>query len=341
MTKTRKPILYKDAGVDVRADEEFVDRIRRAVDSTRTPRVLGAMGGFGGLYAPDLAGYEEPVLVSSADGVGTKLKLAFATGRHDSVGGDLVRHCANDIAVLGARPLYFLDYLATGRLAADVLTKLVEGMAAACAAEDMALLGGETAEMPGFYADGEYDCAGFIVGIVDRSAILDGSRIVPGDRLLGFPSTGLHTNGYSLARRIVDETSGLDLDSRPEELLGVSVGDALMAPHVSYGPEIRALLGDPAVDVKGFAHITGGGIGGNLPRIFPPGVEAVVDPGTWDEPPIFDFLRTRGAVPEDDMRSAFNLGVGLVAVVGGESAVGDGRPIGVIREGTGGVVWRS
>ncbi len=338
MSETKDPILYKDAGVDVQAGEDFVERIRTAVDSTRNPRVLGAVGGFGGLFAPDLAGFEEPVLVSSADGVGTKLKLAFATGLHESVGGDLVRHCANDIAVLGARPLYFLDYLATGRLAPEVLAKLVEGMAAACAAEGMALLGGETAEMPGFYADGEYDCAGFIVGIVDRRNLLDGTTIRPGDRLIGFASTGLHTNGYSLARRIVDELDGVDLGSSPPELGGPTVGDALMAPHVSYASEIAALLADPAVDVKGLAHITGGGIGGNLKRILPADVDARVQPDTWKEPPVFGFLRTGGRVPEDDMRSAFNLGVGLIAVVDGQTDLG--FPIGEIGAGSGRVTWK-
>ncbi len=337
MNESNDSILYKDAGVDVQAGEAFVERIRAAVESTRTPQVLGAVGGFGGLFAPDLAGLEEPVLVSSADGVGTKLKLAFATGNHAGVGGDLVRHCANDIAVLGARPLFFLDYLATGRLAPDVLAKLVEGMSAACAAEGMALLGGETAEMPGFYADGEYDCAGFIVGIVDRKALLDGSGARPGDRLVGFASSGLHTNGYSLARRIVDRAEGVDLDSAPAELGGATVGEALMAPHLSYGADIRALLDDPAAEVRGFAHITGGGIGGNLKRILPNGVDAVVKAGRWSEPPVFDFLRQSGRVPEDDMRQAFNLGVGLVAVVRGET--GRGFPLGEIVPGEGRVVW--
>jgi phosphoribosylformylglycinamidine cyclo-ligase len=337
MSESDKPILYKDAGVDVRAGEDFVERIRAAVESTRNPSVLGAVGGFGGLFAPDLSGLTEPVLVSSADGVGTKLKLAFVTGAHASVGGDLVRHCANDIAVLGARPLFFLDYLATGRLSPEVLARLVEGMAAACADEGMALLGGETAEMPGFYADGEYDCAGFIVGIVDRAKLLDGSRARPGDRLVGFASSGLHTNGYSLARRIVDETPDLDLDSRPEGLGGATVGEALLAPHLSYTADMRALLDDPSVDVKGFAHITGGGIGGNLKRILPAGVDARVRAGSWDEPPVFDFLRKGGRVPEDDMRSAFNLGVGLVAIVAGDPD--RGFPIGEVESGSGRVVW--
>ena len=333
----RKSLSYKESGVDVEAGERFVDRIRAAVDATRSPRVLGAVGGFGGLFAPDLSGMTEPVLVASADGVGTKLKLAFVTGSHASVGADLVRHCANDVGVLGARPLFFLDYLATGRLAPDVMAQLVEGMAGACRDEGIALLGGETAEMPGFYADGEYDCAGFLVGIADRKALLDGTRIGPGDTLIGLPSAGLHTNGYSLARRIVDETPELSLASRPAELGGTTVADALLAPHLSYTKEIRALLADPAADVKGFAHITGGGIGGNLKRILPPTVDARVHPDAWTEPPIFHLLRKAGGVPEHDMRSAFNLGVGMVAVLGGKTSLG--MRIGEIVGGSGTVIW--
>jgi phosphoribosylformylglycinamidine cyclo-ligase len=334
---SRPPIHYKDAGVDIEAGDEFVRRIKNAVDRTRTPHVLGAIGGFGGLIAPDFGGMKEPVLVSSADGVGTKLKIAFRTGQHAGVGGDLVRHCANDIAVLGAKPLFFLDYLATGRLEASVLAKLVEGMAAACESEGIALLGGETAEMPGFYADGEYDAAGFIVGMVDRARIVDGSGIRPGDRLVGFPSSGLHTNGYSLARRIVDTTSEIDWDARPESLGGATVADALMAPHLSYTTPIRELIVDPQANAKGFAHITGGGIGGNLKRILPANIDARIEAGSWSEPPIFDLLRRGGDVPESDMRSAFNLGIGLIAVVGGETELG--IPIGTVVSGSGRVVW--
>ncbi|HMB70332.1 MAG TPA: phosphoribosylformylglycinamidine cyclo-ligase, partial [bacterium] len=270
--------------------------------------------------------------------IGTKLKLAFATGAHARVGGDLVRHCVNDIAVLGARPLFFLDYLGTGRLDPDVLAGLVEGMADACREHGIALLGGETAEMPGFYADGEYDAAGFLVGVVDRAKILDGATIAPGCRLIGFPSTGLHTNGYSLARRIVDETPELSLDSRPPELAGASVGEALLAPHRCYLPEIGELIGDGAADVKGFAHITGGGIGGNLRRILPKNVDAVVETGAWEEPPVFGLLRAAGNVTEDDMRRTFNLGVGLIAVVGGETA--SGFPLGETVPGSGEVRWK-
>jgi phosphoribosylformylglycinamidine cyclo-ligase len=333
----REPITYRDAGVDIAAGEAFIGRIRAAVEATRTPQVLGAIGGFGGLLAPDLTGIEDPVLVASADGVGTKLKLAFRTGAHESVGGDLVRHCANDIAVLGAKPLFFLDYLATGRLDPAVLAALVEGMAAACREESMALLGGETAEMPGFYAPAEYDVAGFIVGICDRSRLLDGERIRPGDRLIGFPSTGLHTNGYSLARRIVESSPELEYETKLPELEGRTIAEALLAPHLSYTREIRALADAPGADLKGCAHITGGGIAGNLKRILPPNVDAVVQSGSWPEPGIFGVLRRAGAVPEEEMRSAFNLGIGLIAVVGGEP--GSGLPLGSIVPGSGKVSW--
>jgi phosphoribosylformylglycinamidine cyclo-ligase len=333
---SKRPILYKDAGVDVAAGDAFVARIRAAVDGTRTASVLGGVGGFGGLFRADF-GLDDPVLVASADGVGTKLKLAFATGRHAGVGGDLVRHCANDVAVLGARPLFFLDYLATGRLDPDVLAQLVEGMAAACRDEGIALLGGETAEMPGFYADDEYDAAGFMVGVVDRARILDGSSIRPGDRLVGFASAGLHTNGYSLARRVVDESDTLDLDDAPAELAGATLADALLAPHLSYTAEIRRLAEDPDARVRGLAHVTGGGIAGNLARILPGTCGAVVRARSWDEPPIFGLLRREGRVPEEDMRRTFNLGVGLVAVVGGDAPLG--FPIGEIVEGDGTVTW--
>ncbi len=314
-----RSVSYKDAGVDVSLGESFVERIRAAVERTHTPQVLGSIGGFGGLFAPKLAGLREPVLVASADGVGTKLKLAFLSGAHDRVGGDLVRHCANDIAVMGAKPLFFLDYLASGKLDPEAMAKLVEGMALACKEEGIALLGGETAEMPGFYAAGEYDVAGFIVGIADRRSIPDGSAIREGDALLGLPSAGLHTNGFSLARKIVEE-SRWGWGSHPKELGGETVMEALLAPHLSYTRDIGKLLGDPAVKVRAFAHITGGGIGGNLKRVLGPKVDAIVRPKTWSEPPIFDFLRKTGHVSEDEMRSAFNLGVGLIAVVGDGAA---------------------
>lgn len=311
-----RPISYKDSGVDVGAGEHFVERIRAAAEKTRTRQVVGSIGGFGGLFAPKLSGYREPVLVSSADGVGTKLKLAFATGAHERVGGDLVRHCANDVAVMGAKPLFFLDYLASGKLDPETMVRLVEGMADACKEEGIALLGGETAEMPGFYAKGEYDVAGFIVGIADRHLIPDVKSVKEGDALVGLPSTGLHTNGYSLARKIVEESTRWGWGSHPKELDGMTVAEALLEPHRSYTREIGKLLGDAGVRVRGFAHITGGGIGGNLKRVLPSHLDAVVRPSSWTEPPIFDFLRRTGQVAEDELRSAFNLGVGLVAIVG-------------------------
>ncbi len=315
-----RPITYKDAGVDVAAGESFVERIRAAVERTRTPQVVGSIGGFGGLFAPKLSGYSDPVLVASADGVGTKLKIAFAAGAHERVGGDLVRHCANDIAVMGAKPLFFLDYLASGKLNPEAMAQLVEGMAAACKDEGMALLGGETAERPGLYAPGEYDVAGFIVGIADRRSIPDGAKIREGDALIALPSTGLHTNGYSLARKIVEESPRWGWGSRPKELGGGTLAESLLEPHRSYTREIAALLRDPGVGVRAFAHITGGGIGGNLKRVLPSNVDAIVRAGSWTEPPIFDFLRRTGKGPEDDLRSAMNLGVGLIAVVGNGGA---------------------
>jgi phosphoribosylformylglycinamidine cyclo-ligase len=251
------------------------------------------------------------VLVASADGVGTKLKVAFMTGRHDTVGADLVSHCVNDILVQGARPLFFLDYLATGRLSPDIAEQVVTGVARACRDNGCALLGGETAEMPGFYADGEYDIAGFIVGIVDRSRIVDGRTIAPGDVLIGLPSAGLHTNGYSLARRVLFDLCGLTPDAVVPEL-GASIGDTLLAPHRSYLPAIAPLLDGRLV--TGMAHITGGGITENLPRVLPEGCAAHVDRRTWEIPPIFQLLRSKGRLADDEMFRAFNMGIGLIVV---------------------------
>jgi phosphoribosylformylglycinamidine cyclo-ligase len=301
-------IDYKAAGVDIDAGNETVRRIRALAKGTFTPDVLSDIGSFGGLFRlPD--GASQPVLVASADGVGTKLKLAFMSGRHDTVGQDLVNHCVNDILVQGARPLFFLDYLATGRLAPEVAERIVSGMATACRENGCALLGGETAEMPGFYADGEYDLAGFIVGLVDRDRIVDGRALVPGDVLIGIPSTGLHTNGYSLARRIVFDVMGLAFDSHVDEL-GTSIGDALLVPHRSYLRTLQPLLDRQLV--KGLAHITGGGITENLPRIFPGGMGAVIARDAWDVPPIFTLLQRGGGVGDDEMLRAFNMGVGMI-----------------------------
>jgi len=302
---------YKDSGVDIEAGDETVRRIRKLARSTFTPGVMSDIGSFGGLFRLDPARFHDPVLVSSADGVGTKLKVAFMAGRHDTVGADLVNHCVNDILVQGAEPLFFLDYLATGRLSPAVAEQVISGMARACRENGCALIGGETAEMPGFYADGEYDLAGFIVGAVDRDRVVDGGTIQPGDVLIGLPSTGLHTNGYSLARRIVFEKLGLTVDSLLDGL-GETVADALLRTHRSYLTAVRPLLAQSLV--KGMAHITGGGIPGNLSRILPVGTGANVNPASWATPPLFTFLQRAGAVTTDEMFRAFNMGIGLILV---------------------------
>jgi len=300
---------YRQAGVDVDAGNEVVRRIRSLARGTHTPGVLSEIGSFGGLFRINAAGIDDPVLVASADGVGTKLRVAFITGQHGSIGRDLVNHCVNDILVQGAEPLFFLDYLATGRLDTDVAVQIVEGLAAACRENGCALLGGETAEMPGFYADGEYDVAGFIVGAVARARLIDGKRIEPGDTLIGIPSSGLHTNGYSLARRIAFDEAGLQHESRVEEL-GTSVGEALLVPHRSYLPLVRPLLGTGRI--TGMAHITGGGITDNLPRMLPPGLHAEVDRRAWKVPSIFRWLQRTGGVSDADMLRTFNMGIGLI-----------------------------
>ena len=302
---------YKQSGVDIDAGNEVVRRIRRMARATFTPQVLSEIGSFGGLFGLDTARYREPVLVASADGVGTKLKIAFMTGRHDTVGLDLVNHCVNDILVQGAEPLFFLDYLATGALAPDGAEQIVSGVARGCRENGCALLGGETAEMPGFYADGEYDIAGFIVGAVDRSRLIDGRGVVRGDVLIGLASTGLHTNGYSLARRIVFDR----LSARPDAFvpeLGTTIADALLATHRSYLPIVRPLLESGAI--KAMAHITGGGITDNLPRVLPDGVGARIDTHAWRVPPVFQWLQRSGQVPDADMRRTFNMGIGLIIV---------------------------
>jgi phosphoribosylformylglycinamidine cyclo-ligase len=300
---------YKHSGVDIEAGNETVRRIKALAARTFTPGVLSEIGSFGGLFRVPTEHYREPVLVASADGVGTKLKLAFMSGRHDTVGQDLVNHCVNDILVQGATPFFFLDYLATGRLAPDTAADLVGGMAQACRENGCALLGGETAEMPGFYADGEYDLAGFMVGMVERSRIIDGSTIVPDDVLIGVPSSGLHTNGYSLARRIAFDALKLSFES-PVPSLGTSIGEALLRPHRSYLTTIRPLI-DRQV-VKGMAHITGGGITDNLPRILPEGTCARVRRDSWRVPPLFTFLGNGGHVAESEMFRTFNMGIGLI-----------------------------
>jgi len=308
---------YKASGVDIDAGNEAVRRIRGLARSTFTPAVLSDIGSFGGLFRLEPGRFRDPVLVASADGVGTKLKVAFMARKHDTVGMDLVNHCVNDILVQGAAPLFFLDYLATGKLSPAVVESIVGGMAAACRENGCALLGGETAEMPGFYPDGEYDLAGFIVGAADREQLITGRGIAPGDVLIGVPSSGLHTNGYSLARRIVFEHLGLSVDSHVAAL-GGTIGDALLEPHRSYLPLVRPMLeGDL---IKGMAHITGGGITDNLPRVLPSSVVASVDLSRWQVPPIFQWLMEQGRVPLDDMLRTFNMGVGLVIVTAAAKA---------------------
>jgi phosphoribosylformylglycinamidine cyclo-ligase len=302
---------YKQSGVDIDAGHEVVRRITSLARGTFTPGVVSEIGSFGGLFRLGAAAVEDPVLVASADGVGTKLRVAFMTGVHTTIGADLVNHCVNDILVQGAQPLFFLDYLATGRLDPDVAVQIVEGMAAACRENGCALLGGETAEMPGFYADGEYDLAGFIVGAVGRRRLVDGRGIAPGDVLIGLPSSGLHTNGYSLARRIVFDVAGLTVDSVVPEL-GTTVGRALLATHRSYLASVRPLLTTGVV--KGMAHITGGGITDNLPRILPAGTSAVVTRSAWRTPAIFEWLQRTAAVPDAEMLRTFNMGIGLIVV---------------------------
>ncbi len=302
---------YRAAGVDIDAGNETVRRIRTLARGTFTPGVLSEIGSFGGLFRLDRDRYQDPVLVSSADGVGTKLKVAFMMGKHDTVGADLVNHCVNDILVQGAEPLFFLDYLATGRLSPAVAEQVVTGVARACKENGCALIGGETAEMPGFYADGEYDIAGFIVGAVEKSKVIDGRSVVPGDVLIAVPSAGLHTNGYSLARRVFFELAGWKPDTFIREL-GATIGDALLAPHRSYLSLVRPLIERDWA--KGLAHITGGGLTENLPRTLPEGCAAEIDLQSWSIPPIFQLLQHHGAIAREEMFRAFNMGVGLVIV---------------------------
>jgi phosphoribosylformylglycinamidine cyclo-ligase len=311
---------YKSAGVDIDAGNETVRRIKSLARATFTPDVLSDIGSFGGLFRLDRERYREPVLVSSADGVGTKLKVAFMTGRHDTVGADLVNHCVNDILVQGAEPLFFLDYLATGRLSPAVAEQVVTGIARACREDGCALIGGETAEMPGFYADGEYDVAGFIVGVVERSKLIDGRAVLPGDLLIALPSAGLHTNGYSLARKVFFETAGWKADTFVAEL-GTTIGDALLAPHRSYLGIVRPLI--ELGLVKGLAHITGGGLIENVPRTLPDGCGAEIDLQGWPIPPIFRLLEKHGSIAREEMFRAFNMGVGLVVVC----AAGEGERV--------------
>jgi phosphoribosylformylglycinamidine cyclo-ligase len=303
-------IRYRDAGVDIDEADRAVSAIKKMARRTFTPGVLTDIGSFGASY--QLSGWKKPVLVSSADGVGTKVKVAFTTGRHDTVGEDLVNHCVNDIAVQGARPLFFLDYFATGKLAAGVTAAVVSGLARGCERNGCALIGGETAEMPGLYAEGEYDLAGFIVGAAERNALLSGAAILEGDALLGLPSTGLHTNGYSLARKLLFDTAGYGPNTQLAEL-GCTVADELLKVHRSYLKPIVALT--EAKLLRGAAHITGGGITDNTPRMLPKGLAASIDTAAWPVLPVFTLLKRLGNIPEDDFRRTFNLGIGMILAV--------------------------
>src|SRR5271163_4348286 len=311
-TTEDRSITYADAGVDIERANRTKQRIKYLAHKTFNRGVLSEIGGFGGLFAIDKKKYPDPVLVSSVDGVGTKLKIAFEMGLHHTIGADLVNHCVNDVAVQGATPMFFMDYFATGKLQPEVIEKVIVGIADACKQNGCALIGGETAEMPGFYSNGEYDLAGFIVGVVDRGRILTGKAVQAGDVLIGLPSTGLHTNGYSLARKLFFETAGY----KPElyvNALKEKAGAALMKTHRSYLHAIQKLT---AADMTvGMAHITGGGITENLPRILPKGVSASIDLGSWPVLPIFEHLRELGNVEQDEMLRTFNMGVGLILVV--------------------------
>jgi phosphoribosylformylglycinamidine cyclo-ligase len=311
----KSPITYASAGVDISRGDRAKQRIKYLAQKTFNKQVLSDIGGFGGLFRLNSSKYTDPVLVSSADGVGTKLKVAFDLGIHHTVGMDLVNHCVNDIAVQGAAPLFFLDYLATGKLDPEVTEDVVSGLADACRANGCALIGGETAQMPGFYADGEYDLAGFVVGVVEKDKLVTGSGIRPGDVLIGFPSTGLHTNGYSLARKLFFEVAGYAPGQYVNELKE-KAGAALMKVHRSYLPVIKKLT---AADLAaGMAHITGGGITENLPRILPKGISAVIETGSWTIPAIFEHLRRLGNVDQDEMLRTFNMGIGLIVIVPAE-----------------------
>lgn len=335
MTRNKKK-AYARAGVDVDLGNLVKSRIQSRVRSTHGPEVLGKIGGFGGLFAPNFSGMREPVLVASVDGVGTKLKVAFAMNRHDTVGADLVNHCVDDIAVLGARPLFFLDYIGAEKLDPPVFDQLLAGFAKACREAGCALIGGETAQMPGMYRKGEYDLAGCIVGVVDRSKMIDGRRIRRGDVVLGLPSNGLHTNGYSLARQILFEKLGLKPSSTIPGLTR-SLGEELLRVHKNYQPLLAKL---PSGMIRGLAHITGGGLIDNPPRILPGTCDALIETKSWRVPPIFDFLQRHGKVDRLEMFQVFNMGIGMVAIVSEKDATAARRllkakRIGVIAKGTG------
>lgn len=329
-----KQKAYAAAGVDLDLGNQVKSRLPRLLASTHRREVLGKVGGFGGLFALDTRKFKQPVLVSSVDGVGTKLKIAFALDRHDTIGQDLVNHCVNDIAVLGAEPLFFLDYLGTGKLEPRVFTEIIEGFTKACAENGCALIGGETAQMPGFYKPGEYDVSGTIVGVVEKSRMLDGAKTIrPGDAVIGIASSGLHTNGYSLARKIFFERMKLKPTSRVAEL-GNTIGDELLKVHVSYGPLVQQLRRrfngagssqSPIANrrspiIRAFAHITGGGFIDNIPRVLPRNRDVIIRKGSWDVLPIFQIIQAKGGVPDEELYQVFNMGIGMVAIVASHQA---------------------
>lgn len=306
-----KPISYRDSGVDIDAATRATDRIKGLARTTFNERTLSDIGSFGGMFDGAFPNMAQPVLVASADGVGTKLKIAFATGIHNTVGRDLVNHCVNDILVQGARPLFFLDYIATGKLSPEVVANVMEGITDGCRNNGCVLLGGETAEMPGFYQEGEYDIAGFIVGVVDRQKIIDGKSIATGDVLLALPSVGLHTNGYSLARKLFFDVAGYTTDTQLPELQ-MTVGEALLQTHLSYLRPLEGLL--ESGRLKGLAHITGGGLTDNIPRILPDGTAVKIQKDAWPVLPIYELMRAIGNVSDAEMYRTFNMGIGMVIV---------------------------
>jgi phosphoribosylformylglycinamidine cyclo-ligase len=339
-----EPITYKDAGVDIEAGDALVERIKPAVKRSMRPEVIGGLGGFGAMFEIPLDRYRKPVLVSGTDGVGTKLRLAIETGRHDTIGIDLVAMCANDVVVQGAEPLFFLDYYATGKLSVDVAESVIRGIVEGCVQAGAALIGGETAEMPGMYAEGDYDLAGFCVGIVEKDAIIDGGRTRPGDVIIGLPSSGPHSNGYSLIRKLIKTAKA----TPATKIEGGLLYDALLAPTRIYVKPLLALAKE--VPVRSFAHITGGGLTENIPRVVPDGLEVLLSEQTWERPPVFDWLQRAGAIPDAEMHRTFNCGVGMIACVAAEhadktlrllQAQGE-RPtvIGEVRRGDGGVIIR-
>lgn len=309
---------YKKAGVDIAAGNEAVERMKKHVKRTYRPEVLAELGGFGGLFALNKDKYEEPVLVSGTDGVGTKLMLAFAMDKHDTIGIDAVAMCVNDIIVQGAEPLFFLDYLACGKVVPEKIEAIVKGISEGCVQSGCALIGGETAEMPGMYSEDEYDIGGFTVGIVDKKNMIDGSAIAPGDVVLGFASSGIHSNGFSLVRRLLLQEAGYTLDQQLEELGGAKLGDVLLEPTRIYVKQALALI--EQVKVKGMAHITGGGFIENIPRVLPDGVNVEIDYGSWPVLPIFSLMQEKGNISNRDMFTTFNMGIGLVIVVPEEQA---------------------